>query len=134
MNWEQKQIALDRHRYPAFTPCLATVDGWTTEYKIRPNRVLVRPYQPKGLTPGGIYLERNEKWPPIFGHVLAVPWDCDHDIEPGDFVCYKHLTDNELYDEPYMNPIIPGERADVVILHVESIRFVFDPTPVEFRL
>lgn len=134
MSWGQKQIALHRHRFPPFTSRLLEFPGWTTDYQIRPNRVLLRPYQPKGLTPGGIFLERNEKWPPIFGHVLAVAEDNSYGLYPGDFVCFKHLTESELYDEDVKEPFTVGDRAQVVLVHVESIRFIFHPSPVKLKL
>jgi co-chaperonin GroES (HSP10) len=133
---EERKQALALQRFPEFTSDLRVMKGYDFPYKIRPNRIVIRPYQPKGKTAGGVYLERNERWPNIFGHIIAIAKDYQGAVplNPGDLVHFKHLTEEFLFDEAPQNPRYIGEIVECVLVHEENIRFVFDPAPVEFKL
>lgn len=72
-------------------------------------------FQPKGLTQGGIYLERNHRWPNIFGHVMAIHMN-EHELSPGDFILFTHLTDLSIMIEGD-----PPDEVEFVLIHVNSV-------------
>jgi co-chaperonin GroES (HSP10) len=113
---------------------LRHVPNWTPQLEqIRPNRLLIRPFQPKGLTPGGIYLERNEKHPPTWGHVLATAENIPehYSIEPGVMILFTRYAEETLYTEPLQNYTYPGEEGAVAIIHVNAVEAVITPSLFE---
>jgi co-chaperonin GroES (HSP10) len=129
----ERMKARDYREFPPFDRP-KTVQGWGTNSLIRRNRLLIRPHRSKGLTQGGIYLERNEKHPPTWAHVLAISPLTWYDIQPGDMVIFRRYNEQVLYSEPVVNSRYPGEEAEVAIIHAESVQAVLRPAPVKFRL
>ena len=115
----QRKVALQKFKHQPFSYPDLTFQGFKNQYKIRPNRLVVRVFQPRGFTVGGIYLERNHTWPNIFGHVMAIHANV-HDLVPGDFIMFTHLTDELLHNEGEH----PNE-VEYVLIHTNSIKCSF---------
>jgi co-chaperonin GroES (HSP10) len=92
--------------------------------RIRRNLALVRIHRPRGISKGGIYIERPTNWPDIWAHVISPPapeYNHKLDLKFGDLVLYRKYS-GVLIDQPeYIDYDTPGELADHILLHHDNI-------------
>jgi co-chaperonin GroES (HSP10) len=132
---ETKALLSMEFHYPALTSEIRVYPGCKQlPHSIRPNRLLIRPFQPKGLTAGGVYLERSDKHPPTWGHVLACHADNEANLKPGDMVMFDRYTEEVLYSEKLSKPSYPGEEGEVAVLHIRSVIAIITPPVIEVTL
>jgi co-chaperonin GroES (HSP10) len=103
---------------------------------IRPNRVLVRPYYPSGYKPSGLWIARNEKHPPVFGHIIGLTDGIEQyaHLEIGDHIMFRRFAIEVIEELGLKEPQFEGEKAPVAVLHVKSIQLVFRPQLVSMRV
>lgn len=97
-----------------------------------PNHVLIRPYSPVGFkklqTVAGektIWLERDEKHPKVWAHILAVRHDTHKltDLMPGDLVLFKRHSEEVLgYETPLHSP--HRTKLPIAITHLDNVEAV----------
>lgn len=110
--------------------------------RIPHRHVLVRPYIPEGFrtVPGcedrafeqrTIFIPgRNPKHPRIWGWILAIRAEDlqrEPNLEPGVMIIFDRFGDVRLaYDKP-KEPLYPGQRLDISLLHIDAIACTFSP-------
>lgn len=126
-------------------PAFREVTQWLPSAKsgrihsIRPNRVLVRPYYPSGYRKSGLWVSRNEKHPPVFGHIVGLAEGIDRYTHPtkleiGDQVMFRRFAIEVIDETELQEPEFEGEKAPIALLHVKSIQAVFRPPIVSMKV
>lgn len=103
--------------------------------KLQAHHVLIRPWVPKGMTPGGIHWARRETNPPVHGWLLAcvqADIDAEPDLRPGCMVIFRRHSGDLVGRDRIANPAIDeiGLQHSVLAVHIESIDAVLDPAPI----
>lgn len=108
-------------------------------HSIRPNRLLVMPYYPSGYRSSGLWVSRNEKHPPVFGHVVGLAEGIDKytgpiKLELGDHIMFRRFAIEIVDEVELQEPQFEGEKAPIALLHVKSIQALFRPALVGMRV
>lgn len=101
--------------------------------KIRDDRILIRPHKPSGVTGSGLYVERNENHPEVWGHILAIPQKTFKDnpsLIPGAMVAYKRFAEEHLVDDYPVSEDYLGQKLPISIIHIRSLEAVINPPSV----
>jgi co-chaperonin GroES (HSP10) len=129
----------EMYEYPAFKPITRKHPALDHSRiaRIRPNRILIRPFHSNGNRASGLWVERSSKHPAFFGHVLGLSSGTDaytpFPLEVGDHILFHRLSEEHLEELDLEDPEYDGEKGLVSILHVGSIQAVFRPSLVEMR-
>lgn len=109
--------------------------------------LLIRPYVPEGLKPvpgmdpalpiekRTIFVQgRNKKHPRVWGWVLAVrenDLDIDPSLVPGAMIVYDRYGDEYIDADKPREPLFPGQKYDVQLIHIDSIACTFNPSLID---
>lgn len=119
------------------TSSLLPESSLASNIQVWENRVVIRPYSPEGKTESGLWVTKNDKWPRIWGWVLAIPertLDEYPSLTPGAMIVYKRYADEVLgYDKP-SEANYDGEKLAVAIIHVDAIEASFIPPLIPVRI
>lgn len=138
---QEKMKAKERFKRPPFSsifynPKIFDLGKSTLNY-IRGNTLLIRPYRPTGYRQNGLWVARNDKHPPIFGHVIGLPYNSWHlkryDFQLGDQIMYDRFSDEEIEQVDMDEPMFDGEKTPICILGMDSVTAIFRPALVELR-
>jgi hypothetical protein len=130
-------IETELYKYPPFRYIeLAHPMVQKTKIKaLRSNRLLIRPYKPTGYRPSGLWVDRNDKHPTFFAHVVALPYGYEQysHLYIGAHVMVHRFSDELLKEVEMDEPMFDGEKAPICIIHVEAVQAVFEPPLVSLR-
>jgi len=76
----------------------------------------IYPYLGDGFTKGGIWVQFDERLPPVLGVILATSNDCEH-IKPGDNVVFR----------PYAYEVCSSTQGDIAVIKEEAIAAILEP-------
>lgn len=99
----------------------------------------MRPYYPSGYKPSGLWIARNDKHPPVFGHIVGLAQGVDYYTAPiklkiGDHIMFHRFANETIEELELQEPTFDGEKGPVAILHVRAIQAVFRPALVEMKV
>lgn len=105
--------------------------------KLREGIVVIRSHSPEGRTPGGLYVAKNDKWPRIWGWILAIPRDTLRRYplcRPGTMIVYSRFSEELAGEDVSVDPDWTGPELPLSLMEVENIEGVFDPALVKVQL
>lgn len=108
-------------------------DSFARQLVFRPGNYIVRSYSPSGITRGGLYVEKNTRWPRVWGHILCCAVDNIHNLVPGQLVMFVRHSEDKLGEDKPVVEQYPGEKLPVEILNYKAIVAVIHDAPVQVR-
>jgi len=105
--------------------------------RLREGLVIIRSHSPEGRTPGGLYVAKNDKWPRIWGWILAIPRETLRRYplcRPGTMIVYSRFSEELAGEDVSIDPAWCGPELPLSLMEVENIEAVFDPAIVPVQL
>jgi hypothetical protein len=82
---------------------------------VQPRTAFIYPYLGDGFTQSGIFVQFNEKLPPVLGVVLAVSEDCQ-DIKPKDHIIFR----------PYAFDICSSTQGEIAVIAEAAVAGILE--------
>lgn len=82
----------------------------------QPKTAFIYPYLGDGYTKAGIWVQFDERLPPVLGVVLAISPDCDF-IKPGDNVVFR----------PHAYEVCSSTLGDIAVISEDAIAAILEP-------
>lgn len=98
------------------------------------HHVVIRPYTPAGFTKSGIFVERNSKFPRVWGWLLAMSAELADEMPElllGSMVGFQRFSDEELGQDAPPTERYIGHKLPVHIVHVDNLHFMIYPPIVK---
>jgi hypothetical protein len=104
---------------------------------MREGLVLFRSHSPEGRTPNGLFITKNDKWPKVWGWILAIPRSTLRlypNCKPGAMIVYTRFAEEPYAEDQAVDPSWTGPDLPIDFLNVDAIEACFDPALVPVQI
>jgi len=105
--------------------------------QMREGTVILRSHSPEGRTKGGLFVCKNDKWPRIWGWILAIPRDTLRRYplcRPGSMIVYTRFSEELAGEDVSVDPNWAGPELPLYLMEIENVEAVFDPALVPVQV